>query len=454
MSADSHPRDIRHGVTLMAIGDVHLGTRPASLPPDLDELGVDPRDLTPEAGLAAAVERALAEEVDAVLFAGDVVESTNARFEAMPALERAVRRLLERDIPVYAVAGNHDVEALPRLASLIEGFTLLGAGGTWESALLHADGHAVLELLGWSFPEPQVGTSPVAGWLRAPIAPAVPGVPRLGMLHGDFNASGGPYAPFSAREIGNAGLDAWVFGHLHGPSLARTGGLLHGYLGSLVGLDPTEQGAHGPWLLRIGGDAGISAHHLPIAPLRWEQIEVEVGLDEEPEDLADRLADEAERLARALQDQGCAPRALGVRLRLTGQSRHYDAIRARIDDRDWHDIRRQVGDTVVFVNRILDALELAVDLHQIARGDDPPALLARSLLALRGGGDERQRLLDLARDQLRATADASLWQPLTEVRVPRDPLADDALADTLEQAGTAALHALLAQRRSPGAEPK
>jgi predicted phosphodiesterase len=452
MTPFSNSQGAEQGVTVMAIGDVHLGTRPASLPPDLDELGVDPRELTPEAGLAGAVEYAIAGKVDAVLFAGDVVESTNARFEAMPPLENAVRQLLAENIPVYAVAGNHDVEALPRLASLIEGFTLLGSGGNWESEVLHKNGQPALELVGWSFPEHQVRTSPVADLLNNPLSPSSPGVPRLGVLHGDFNASGGPYAPFSSREVETVGLDGWVFGHIHRPSLARTGDLLHGYLGSLVGLDPSETGQHGPWLLRVAGGARIEAEHLPIAPLRWEHLDIVVGADEEPEDLADRLSDESEKLARTLHDQGCAPRALGVRIRLTGSSRHYDGIRSRIEDGSWQEIRRHVGNTTVFVNRVLDGLQLAVDLEEIALGDDPPALLARKLLALRRGGDEQQTLLDLARSELRATAESSLWRPLEEVRDPLDPLADEALRSTLEQAGTAALHALLAQRRSPGAE--
>lgn len=437
-------------VTVMAIGDVHLGMRPASLPPDLDELGVQARQLTPEAGLTLAVEQAIAAKVDAVLFAGDVVESTNARFEAMPPLEGAVRQLLAHRIPVYAVAGNHDVEALPRLASLIEGFTLLGAGGRWESQVLHKNGQPALELVGWSFPERQVRTSPVAELLRAPLAPAPPGVPRLGVLHGDLNAAGGPYAPFSSREIESARLDAWVFGHIHRPSLATAGDLLHGYLGSLVGLDPGETGAHGPWLLRTGAGAGITAEHLPIAPLRWERLEVSVSADENPEDLGDRLADELEKLALALHAQACTPRALGVRIRLTGPSRHYDAIRSCIEDGSWQEIRRQVGPTTVFVNRVLDGLQLAVDLEAIARGDDPPALLARKLLTLRDGGDAQRTLLDLARSELRATAASALWRPLADVREPSDPLADKAIRDILEQAGTAALHALLAQRGSPG----
>jgi len=64
-------------VKLLAIGDVHLGTQPGSLPPELD---VEPRLVGPEAALEAAVDVAIRQSVAAVVFAGDVVESTNARF--------------------------------------------------------------------------------------------------------------------------------------------------------------------------------------------------------------------------------------------------------------------------------------------------------------------------------------------------------------------------------------
>lgn len=162
-------------LTLLAIGDVHLGTRPSSLPEGLDDAGVDLRALTPEAALLAAVARAIDEGVDGVVFAGDVVESTNARFEAMRPLERAVRELLAVGIPVLAVAGNHDVEALPRLAREIEGFELLGEGGRWQTRLIEKAGGPSVEILGWSFPERQVRNSPVGQLLRDPIPPTQPG---------------------------------------------------------------------------------------------------------------------------------------------------------------------------------------------------------------------------------------------------------------------------------------
>ena len=150
------------GAAILAVGDVHLGTNCSGVPDFVSSWGVDPKELTPAAALNLVTDLGIEQNVDAVLFAGDLVESTNARYEAMPPLEECVGRLLEAGVEVIAVAGNHDVEALPRLASLMDGFTLLGAGGRWESKAVTRNKVPVAEIVGWSFGERFVRQSPVA----------------------------------------------------------------------------------------------------------------------------------------------------------------------------------------------------------------------------------------------------------------------------------------------------
>ena len=166
---------MKDGALILAIGDVHLGTSCSGLPDAISSWRINPADLTPAAALRLAVDYAIERQVDAVLFAGDVVESTNARFEAMAPLEESARRLLDSGIEVIAVAGNHDVEALPRLAALIDGFTLLGAGGRWEAITLSKDDSPFAQVVGWSFGEAYVRQSPLALLLREPLpAPSPP----------------------------------------------------------------------------------------------------------------------------------------------------------------------------------------------------------------------------------------------------------------------------------------
>ena len=462
--ADDRPASDRTSsgdeLKLLAIGDVHLGTRPTSLPEDLEDWGVDPRALTPEAALRTTVDRAIDERVDAVLFAGDVVESTNARFEALRPLENAVRRFGEAGIPVLAVVGNHDVEALPRLAQRMEGLELLGERGRWQTRIVER-GAAAVEILGWSFPDKSVRESPLVSLLRDPVPPARPGLPRIGLMHADLDASGGHYAPIKREELRASGADAWLLGHIHKPSLgesmstsmsasastASSESMPHGYLGSLVGLDPSETGCHGPWLVGVAASGRVSASQLPIAPLRWDRFDLRVGEDEGFEDLADRLLSEAERFARSIQDQGCFPRVLGLRPRLVGATRHFDALRKKIEGNDWRGrLNCSAGDTIVFIDRVDQALDLAFDLDELAQGDDPPAVLARRLLDLAREDDRRNRLIESTRRSLERFAEDPVWSPLRNRRDAPDPLDDDAIVDLLRRAGTDALSRLLHQR--------
>lgn len=463
MSSHSHSHSDSNELKLLAIGDVHLGTRPGSLPESLDEGGVDLHELTPEAALAAAAERAIELGVDGVLFAGDVVESTNARFEALRPLEQVVRRLLEQGIPVLAVGGNHDVDALPRLADLIEGFELIGRGGQWQSRVIEKRGDVdgavglSVEILGWSFPERRVRNSPIATLLRSPIPPSRPGIARLGLLHADLDASGGSYAPITSRELSESGLDAWLLGHIHKPSLtggeaeSADGAGPRGYLGSLVGLDPSETGTHGPWLIRVNSQGHVNAEQLAIAPLRWERFDLQVGEEDGPEDVGDRLLAEMVRVGHEIQSQGSVPKVLGLRPRLVGPTRHYDALSQCIKENNWNGWLRSAGETMVFIDKVLDGLELAHDLEDLAKGDDPPALMARKLLILRNPGEGRSALLEATRNSLEEVAKQSRWSVLGDERVRgrrdgKDPLADEALLELLSRSGTAALSELLSQR--------
>ncbi len=437
---------------LLAVGDVHLGMRPSRLPKVLESVGIDPRELTPEAALGTVVDLAIEERVDAVLFAGDVVEGTNALYEALRPLEVAVRRLHEASIPVLAVVGNHDVEALPRLAGMIEGLRLLGQPGHWESHLREKARGAAVEILGWSFPQRRVKESPVAGLLRDPIPAQRPETPRIGLLHADLDASGGVYAPVSSADLRAATLDAWLLGHVHKPSLStrlESGGPPPiGYLGSLVGLDPGEPGPHGPWLVRVTPGGDVLTRQLPVTPIRWERLDLRVAEHEGPEEVGDRIIDEATRLTRAIQQDDGPPRVLGLRPRLVGPTRRYEALRRQIDVGGWDgELTRSVGETFFFVDRVIDGLELAHDMEALARGDDPPALLARKLQILEHECEERSLLIEAAREEVKNFARDARWSDLDdpERRDRRDVLSDEAIAHLLRRAGRVALSKLLDQ---------
>ncbi|RMH04428.1 MAG: hypothetical protein D6702_03315 [Planctomycetota bacterium] len=198
---------------LLFVGDLHLGRRSGILPESLLERGLRPADLGPAAAWRLCCEQAIAEKVDAVVLAGDVVESREDRIEGWSQLEAGVGRLVAAGIPVVGVAGNHDGLVLPALADRIEGFRLLGRGGRWETIELVGPG-GPFRLLGWSFPDQYVTASPLEDLPGDFLGDG----PLLGVLHADLDQAGSRYAPVTRAALEATPVDAWFLGHVHAPS--------------------------------------------------------------------------------------------------------------------------------------------------------------------------------------------------------------------------------------------
>jgi exonuclease SbcD len=427
---------------LLCVGDIHLGRRPTRLSDQIADFGARVEELTPAAAWSVTVDWALQNHVDAVALAGDVVESLDDRFEAYGHLERGVRRLTEQGIAVVGVAGNHDVHALPRLADRIPDFKLVGRGGKWETVELTGASGARLAVLGWSFPEQQVRESPLDR-----LTVDIPAdIPTVGLLHCDLDHSKSVYAPVPSRAFEAAPGVAWLLGHVHKPSILNNGRPV-GYLGSLVGLDPGEPGAHGPWLARVSEDGSVSIDQQPLAPIRWESESVPIDVLSDATD--DRIADELASLVddgmhaihRRIGATLGATRVVGCRLRLVGRSRTHRRLIAVANE--IRGVSRMHGDVVYFVEKIIDDAGPALDLAQLSEANDPPGLLARRILALQRGGPEAERLV--------AGATAVIGEV---VRLARNDLEEDDLAtgeerarELLLRAGMKALEELLAQRR-------
>lgn len=427
--------------SILFVGDVHLGRRPARVPA-LAPSGPGVEDLSPRAALALLVREARARKVDAVVFLGDVVDGEENYLEAYGPLARAVRELVEGGIAVLAVAGNHDVRALPRLADEIEAFRLLGRGGRWESATVAAAGVPFARLVGWSFPRSRVEESPLSSF---PELESV-ALPTLGVLHADLDASGSVYAPVARRELASKGLDAWILGHVHLPSWAAFAGPRPiGYLGSLTGLDPTEQGVHGPWLASFESGRAPVFEQLALAPLVWRAVELDVsGLGPGTPDLEGAAVRTLREAAEREEPRLGAARAVGVRLRLVGRhARHRELAAAarRLDDqRD--QLRPEDAGRAWFVESVVDDTRAALDLAALARQDDLPGLLARRVLALEAS-DESARaategLVREARSRVRELASTRPWSALATA----DGGEGDVRA-TLAQAAREALDLLL-----------
>ncbi len=438
-------------VTILFVGDMHLGVLPSRIPSHLSEIRqLTTHDLGPAAAWKRIVDKAIELEVHAVALAGDLVDRNNALFEAFGLLEAGFRRLEDANIPVVAVAGNHDTEVLPRLAGMLTNIELLGAGGTWSSHLVHGDDGLAVRLTGWSFPGPHVETSPLGDGAPEPD----PKHPTFGLLHADLDQAASRYAPVSTSELLATGYQAWFLGHTHIPGLPNTDGKPF-YLGSVTGLNPNETGEHGPVLVNIDPQGKMTMNRLPLAPLRWEKLSISCDdLDDATNDLLPHLlhhlAEKAAKLGESLKDV----LALGFRLTLTGAMDNPGDLRLALQgiQGDFATLVSDREGTVLFVEKILNETAQKVDLLDIARAESPEGLLARRILALEDSKEKIPGVNDsrTMKELLVSRGHETLSQ--VDAQSPYlgigNPLNADEIAALLAHAGRRSLEEILSRKEA------
>ena len=434
-------------VRILFVGDMHLGRLPSRVPQAaLDREGMKLRDIGPAGTWKRIVDAAIEHEVDAVALAGDLVERDNAMFEAYGPLATGVRKLVAQGIIVVGVAGNHDTRVLPKLAAEIDGFHLLGPGGTWSTLPVSGDDGSAVNLVGWSFPSHHHTTSP----LHTP--PPRPDGITLGLLHADLFDADSRYAPVKSEALQNVGYRGWFLGHIHKPDPILTDGTPF-YLGSVTGLKPTETGCHGPVLVQVDRGGQIEARRLHLGTLRWEERDLDCGSLADPAiDLAAHLLHELQSLHDTLEDDLDETRALGMRVTLTGEVDDPAALEKAARGFDFGDAVIKLGETVLFVQKITNRVKARIDLLQVAGRSDPPGLLARQILALENPRQSVPGILDPAAlvDDLVAAARQAIGKVDRETTFAPlvgedDDLSPERIRELLTLSGRLALAGLLAQ---------
>ena len=369
---------------ILAVGDIHIGRRSSKIPEELEG-----RRFSAAEAWKRAVDLALEEAVDAVVLTGDVVDQENRFHEALGPLERGLRDLADRGVETFAVAGNHDHEVLRRLTRVLGGerFHLLGAGGKWERRALERDGRVLLHVDGWSFPADHVRECPAKHYDLDRAGEA----PILGLLHADLDQSTSHYAPVTRADLEALPPDVWVLGHQHDPLVVSAEGVapLIFCPGSLQALDPGETGLHGAWILEMESGGKPALRQVPLSRVVYRELDIDVQDTPDLEALDQRIST---RIFEDLQDlagRGGALEFVSYRLRITGRTRLHLDMEVPLQ-KYGTEFTPDAGTVQARVERVWNETRPAVDLVDLARGSDPPAVVAQTILALEeSGGDGR-----------------------------------------------------------------
>jgi len=368
-------------LSLLILADAHLGRHPSRIPHDKTSLSV-------HAVWDATIEYAITHKVDAVAIVGDLIDANNKYFEAYGTVRRGLNKLSQAKITVFAVAGNHDHDVLPRLADDI-GLHLLGREGTWETVPLKKGDQVVAWFTGWSFSSEHYARSPLENFC-APQKHE----PIIGMVHGDLNVPRSQYAPLDLATLQSHPLAIWLLGHIHKPSCIASSGAPVLYPGSLQPLDPGEPGRHGPWTLRIDASGSVTTEHVPLASVRYMPLTIDVTEATSLEAVQSKIANQVNEETNRLHREYSRLQHVSYRLTLVGQSPLHREL-ATGSMQDVQDLESSRGELHATVDKIITATTPSRNLKNIARFRDPPGTIAKWIQELQQGDKEDYFLKEL-----------------------------------------------------------
>jgi predicted phosphodiesterase len=216
--------------------------------------------------VALCIER----EVDFLVIAGDLYNSSDRSLRAELAFQRAARRLADRGIEIFVVQGNHDpADGWSAGLELPDSVVVFSANAVERREVVR-DGEVVCAIYGRSFSSRQVTENLASGYQRHlddPLAVAVLHT-NVGGLTGWDN-----YAPCTVDDLRATGMDYWALGHIHAPGRISDNPVAV-YSGSTQGLNPTEEGARGCYVVELDSH-GAREEFVETASIRWKSAEID-----------------------------------------------------------------------------------------------------------------------------------------------------------------------------------
>jgi len=265
-------------IRFLHASDLHL-ERPlvglAEVPDHLRDLLCD----VPYEAARRIFEKAASEQVDFIILAGDVVDTTAAGPRALAFLTDQFERLAAKGICVYWAAGRGESRgpwpeslSLPKNVHVFDGETV--------TAHVHEiDGESAIELL--------IASGRRHKQIRIEdFKPARADLPAVAIAYGKFEPQ--PHE--------GLGITYWALGGRHARhTIAASKEKAH-YAGSPQGRQPSETGPHGTTLVEIDVERQVRTSFVPMDQVRWLHESIAVGDGSTPNELGNLLLGRASEL--------------------------------------------------------------------------------------------------------------------------------------------------------------
>lgn len=390
--------------TFLHAADLHLDTPFEGLRTEGSALWERLRDASLQA-FDRLVDLALEREVAFVVLAGDIYDGAERGLRAQLRFRKGLERLAAAGIPTLIVHGNHDPldEGWSAIQQWPRGVHVFGSDEV-EAVAIEREGHRLATIYGISFARRAETTNLARRFQRGPDQGL-----HVGLLHCNAEGQVGhdPYAPCSLADLEEAQLDYWALGHVHSRQILLKGRSWAAYPGNLQGrsFKKSEQGPKGALLVHVVQDAIRELEFVPLAPIVFGSVEVDITGLEGLEELEDRLLEQADEI----EGEG---RMLVARL--VGEGPLHEPLSQRVDEllealRD----ARSWGQRWIHWDRLIVGTSPPIDRVGLREQGDLLGTFLRRLDRLVGDAGERATLLRELDEALRSRTLAPYIPPIS-----------------------------------------
>lgn len=220
-----------------------------------------------------AVNFAIDHDVDLVLLAGDTFDSIHPTPQSKIFFANQIKRLVDRQIQVVMVLGNHDYSQIDDLL-LNESpyFKIIGSNEQIEQVDFMTKSQYKYRVVGFSYQHNHITEDIIAKYPPKSTSIYTIGLAHAGMKQSSVDQNN--YAPFTLNEVKNLNYDYFALGHIHlRQVLSQEPWIV--YSGNLQGRHVNEKDAKGFYFGQVDEQSqNTQLQFIDVSPIVWHTVDL------------------------------------------------------------------------------------------------------------------------------------------------------------------------------------
>ncbi len=234
------------------------------------------------------IDYAIFYSVNFLLISGDLYDKDEISIKANNFFYNQCQRLLEKNIKVFIIGGNHDAFIIKReLFKMPENVFICESENLSQFEVLDENSNIIVRICGESYRGKADSRK-----MYTSYKPLQDGVFNIGMLHTELNGNSLNYVPCTLANLkSNDNINYWALGHIHKCDIVNDEKPTVIFSGIPQGRDMGEAGIGGCIYVKVDEAKKVELNFLPTSQVIWDKVEININENkgETPENLTELI---------------------------------------------------------------------------------------------------------------------------------------------------------------------